>query len=144
MEDNFKNKYVLLAAEMYNDEMGSYKTYGELKAVSGFDRDGQLMTVEASYDNAVQFFCFDRTTSELADFMKKYSRQQEFSDDYIFFQVYSGKCIKLKEGLEGLLAGHHNSECREMLKKYEVNPCDFKDKPQAIKEDKKRSRGLKM
>ena len=142
MEDNFKNEYVLLAAEVYDEGFG--KTYGDLKAVSGFDSEGQLMTVEASHENATQFFCFDRTTNELAGFMKKYSKQQEFSNDFIFFQVYSGKCIKLKEGLEELLAGHKNCECREMLKKYEVNTCDFKDEPQAIKEDKKRSRGLKM
>jgi hypothetical protein len=111
MNDNFKNGYVLLAAEVYNDEYG--KTYGELKAVSGFDKDGQLQTVEASYDKATEFFCFDRTTEALADFMAKYKKQQEFPDDYVFFQVYAGKCIKLKEGLEELLASQYNKECRE-------------------------------
>jgi hypothetical protein len=142
MEDNFKNKYVLLAAEVYSDECSSYKTYGELKAVSGFDRDGQLMTVEASHDNATKFFCFDKTTKELAGFMKKYRQQQEFSGDYIFFQVYSGKCIKLKEGLEELLASHYNSESKEMLKRYEVNPENFE--LESSKKERKRPRGLKM
>ena len=105
------------------------KDSNELKAVAGIDKNGRLETVEAKAGNASRFLTFDRSNGdELASIMSDFNRRTNNPKDFQLFQVHYGKFEKLKEGLEEVLSRPHNSEGKELLKMYEVNPKDFATK----------------
>jgi hypothetical protein len=121
MMEDFKNPVVLLATPQID-----YNRYdNELRAVSEVNKEGELLTVEADWKNSgSKIPVFERNGKELEDFMLKL--QGTISGNHKYFLVNAGKMVKMKEGLEELLYSGHSSECREMLKKYEVNPYNFK------------------
>ena len=116
-ESKLKDQNILLVKEKDSDE---------LKAVAGIGKNGRLETVEAKAENASRFLTFDRNNgNELASIMSDFNRRAGNPKDFQLFQVRYGKFEKLKEGLEEVLSLPHNSEGKELLKKYEVNPKDF-------------------
>jgi hypothetical protein len=129
MDENLKDRYVLLVNE--NES-------GELKAVSGIDRNGNLKTVEAEAENVEQFLKIDRNGNALENFMSDVIQRVKNPEDFQFFQVKYGKFEKLKEGLEELLMLPHIPQNKEMLKRYEVNPNDFSVKQPAHAIDENR------
>ncbi|MEA4809389.1 DUF4099 domain-containing protein [Macellibacteroides fermentans] len=116
-ENKMKDQNILLVKEKDSDK---------LKAVADIGKNGKLETVEAKAENASRFLTFDcNNTGELASIMSDFSKRANNLKDFQLFQVRYGKFEKQKEGLEEVLSRPHNSEGKELLKSYEVNPKDF-------------------
>jgi hypothetical protein len=116
-ENKLKDQNILLVKEKDSDE---------LKAVAGIAKNGKLELVEAKAENASRFLMFDRNNGgEFAKIMSDFNQRASNPKNFQLFQVHYGKFEKQKEGLEEVLSRPHNSEGKELLKGYEINPKDF-------------------
>ena len=116
-ENNLNDQDILLVKEKSSDR---------LKALASVDGNGKIETVEATAENAGRFLKFDRNEpKELAGIMAAFNKDPDNADDFRLYRARYGKFEKDRDGLEEVLSLPRDSEGRNVLKLYEVEPGKF-------------------